>query len=132
MSRDEVKRVLAWLSEEENRESLELVLRQLQYLLRHGRFRQVRGLLHFGLTDPYMMGKLLSLLSIFYPFYGKELMLYPVFEKDCFSGDLHIRGYIRLWHVLVAAVKLLLNRQLRSIILGGDKNDGEQQCEEPD
>ncbi len=132
MSRDEVKRVLAWLSEEENRESLELVFRQLRYLLKHGRFRKLCGLVRFGLSDPYMMGRLLSLLSIFYPVYGKELALYPVFEEDCFSGDLHIRGYIRLWHVLVAAVKLFMNRQLRSIILGGDKNDGEQQCEEPD
>ena len=132
MSRTELKRVARWLSEAENRESLQLVLRETGYLLRHGRFRRLYGSLRFGLSDPYLMGRLLSLLSIFYPVYGRELALYPEFEKDCFAGELHVRGHIRLWHVLVAAVRLLLNRQIRALLLGGDKEDGKQQCDESD
>lgn len=132
MSRTELKRIARWLSEEENRESLQLVLRETGYLLRHGRFRKLYGSLHFGLSDPYLMGKLLSLLSIFYPVYGGELALYPEFEQDCFDGELHVRGYIRLWHVLMTAIRLLLNRQIRTLLLGGDKEDGKQQCDESD
>lgn len=132
MSRTELKRIARWLSEEENRESLQLVLREAAYLLKHGRFRRLYGKLHFGLSDPYLMGKLLSLLSIFYPVYGRELALYPEFERDCFDGELHVRGHIRLWHVLMAAIRLLLNRQLRTLLLGGDKEDGKQQCDESD
>lgn len=132
MSRTELKRVARWLSEAENRESLQLVLRETGYLLRHGRFRRLYGSLRFGLSDPYLMGRLLSLLSIFYPVYGRELALYPEFEKDCFAGELHVRGHIRLWHVLVAAIRLLLNRQIRALLLGGDKEDGKQQCDESD
>ena len=132
MSRIELKRVARWLSEAENRESLQLVLRETGYLLRHGRFRRLYGSLRFGLSDPYLMGRLLSLLSIFYPVYGRELALYPEFEKDCFAGELHVRGHIRLWHVLVAAIRLLLNRQIRALLLGGDKEDGKQQCDESD
>ncbi len=132
MSRTELKRVARWLSEAENRESLQLVLRETGYLLRHGRFRRLYGSLRFGLSDPYLMGRLLSLLSIFYPVYGRELALYPEFEKDCFAGELHVRGHIRLWHVLMAAIRLLLNRQIRALLLGGDKEDGKQQCDESD
>ena len=132
MSRTELKRVARWLSEAENRESLQLVLREAGYLLRHGRFRRLYGSLRFGLSDPYLMGRLLSLLSIFYPVYGRELALYPEFEKDCFAGELHVRGHIRLWHVLMAAIRLLLNRQIRALLLGGDKEDGKQQCDESD
>lgn len=132
MSRTELKRVARWLSEAENRESLQLVLRETGYLLRHGRFRRLYGSLRFGLSDPYLMGRLLSLLSIFYPVYGRELALYPEFEKDCFAGELHVRGHIRLWHVLVAVIRLLLNRQIRALLLGGDKEDGKQQCDESD
>lgn len=132
MSRTELKRVARWLSEAENRESLQLVLRETGYLLRHGRFRRLYGSLRFGLSDPYLMGRLLSLLSIFYPVYGRELALYPEFEKGCFAGELHVRGHIRLWHVLVAAIRLLLNRQIRALLLGGDKEDGKQQCDESD
>ncbi len=132
MSRAKLKRVARWLSEEENRDSLQLVLRETGYLLRHGRFRAIYGSLRFGLSDPYLMGKLLSLLSIFYPVYGKDLALYPEFEKDCFDGELHVRGYIRLWHVLVVLIRLLLNRQIRTLLLGGEKEDGKQQCDESD
>lgn len=132
MSRAKLKQVARWLSEAENRESLQLVLQQAGYLLRHGRFRRLYGSLRFGLSDSYLMGKLLSLLSIFYPAYGRELALYPEFEHDCFDGELHVRGYIRLWHVLMVVIRLLLNRQIRTLLLGGDKEDGEQQCDESD
>ena len=61
-SRDGVKR-LRLLLLEENREALLKILRKLRSLLRHWRIRRLRGEIIFGMEDPYLLGKLLELLS---------------------------------------------------------------------
>ena len=34
------------------------------------------------MEDPYLMGKILTVLAVFYPLYGKTFVLTPVFDEN--------------------------------------------------
>lgn len=126
-SRDGVKR-LRLLLLEENREALLKILRKLRSLLRHWRIRRLRGEIIFGMEDPYLLGKLLELLSFFYPLYGRELSLEPHFGEKRLEGWIHGRGHIRLIHLVLLGIPLLMDRRIRRLVsgAGGEREKREE------
>ena len=126
-SRDGLKR-LRLLLLEENREALLKILRKLRSLLRHWRIRRLRGEIIFGMEDPYLLGKLLELLSFFYPLYGRELSLEPHFGEKRLEGWIHGRGHIRLIHLVLLGIPLLMDRRIRGLIsgAGGEREKREE------
>lgn len=126
-SRDGLKR-LRLLLLEENREALLKILRKLRSLLRHWGIRRLRGEIIFGMEDPYLLGKLLELLSFFYPLYGRELSLEPHFGEKRLEGWIHGRGHIRLIHLVLLGIPLLMDRRIRGLIsgAGGEREKREE------
>ena len=126
-SRDGLKR-LRLLLLEENREALLKILRKLRSLLRHWRIRRLRGEIIFGMEDPYLLGKLLELLSFFYPLYGRELSLEPHFGEKRLEGWIYGRGHIRLIHLVLLGIPLLMDRRIRRLVsgAGGEKEKREE------
>lgn len=126
-SRDGLKR-LRLLLLEENREALLKILRKLRSLLRHWGIRRLRGEIIFGLEDPYLLGKLLELLSFFYPLYGRELSLEPHFGEKRLEGWIYGRGHIRLIHLVLLGIPLLMDRRIRGLIsgAGGEREKREE------
>ncbi len=128
-SRDGIKR-LRLLLLEENREALLKILRKLRSLLRHWRIRRLRGEIIFGMEDPYLLGKLLELLSFFYPLYGRELSLEPHFGEKRLEGRIHGRGHIRLIHLVLLGIPLLMDRRIRRLVSGAggerEKREGKE------
>ena len=126
-SRDGLKR-LRLLLLEENREVLLKILRKLRSLLRHWRIRRLRGEIIFGMEDPYLLGKLLELLSFFYPLYGRELSLEPHFGEKRLEGWIYGRGHIRLIHLVLLGIPLLMDRRIRGLIsgAGGEREKREE------
>lgn len=126
-SRDGLKR-LRLLLLEENREALLKILRKLRSLLRHWGIRRLRGEIIFGMEDPYLLGKLLELLSFFYPLYGRELSLEPHFGEKHLEGWIYGRGHIRLIHLVLLGIPLLMDRRIRRLIsgAGGEREKREE------
>lgn len=126
-SRDGLKR-LRLLLLEENREALLKILRKLRSLLRHWGIRRLRGEIIFGMEDPYLLGKLLELLSFFYPLYGRELSLEPHFGEKRLEGWIYGRGHIRLIHLVLLGIPLLMDRRIRGLIsgAGGEREKREE------
>ena len=126
-SRDGFKR-LRLLLLEENREALLKILRKLRSLLRHWGIRRLRGEIIFGMEDPYLLGKLLELLSFFYPLYGRELSLEPHFGEKRLEGWIYGRGHIRLIHLVLLGIPLLMDRRIRRLIsgAGGEREKREE------
>ena len=126
-SRDGLKR-LRLLLLEENREALLKILRKLRSLLRHWGIRRLRGEIIFGMEDPYLLGKLLELLSFFYPLYGRELSLEPHFGEKRLEGWIYGRGHIRLIHLVLLGIPLLIDRRIRGLIsgAGGEREKREE------
>ncbi len=121
---DRIKRICekasslrAAVDDEENQKAFRLLISRVKYLLHHLRFRKFEGRLRFGFDDPAMMGRILGVLSLFYPLYGESFTLTPVFDHTVFEGEIALKGHVRLIHILIAAIQLMMNKKIRGLVL---------------
>ena len=105
------------VEDEENQKAFRLLISRVKYLLHHLRFRKFEGRLRFGFDDPAMMGRILGVLSLFYPLYGESFTLTPVFDHTVFEGEIALKGHVRLIHILIAAIQLMMNKKIRGLVL---------------
>ena len=70
--------------------------------------KKISGDVTFDFEDPSLTGKLFGAICMFYPLLSETMRVTPDFTKQILEGDLHIKGHIRVIHVVTAAVKLLL------------------------
>lgn len=114
-----------WLEDERNHDALRMTWKQLCYLLRHLRFRRLRGELSLGVEEPAQMGQLLSLLAILYPLYAERVAVEAVFDENVLEGELSFCGHFRLVHLVWALLCLYVYRPTRRWLrmLMGEKND---------
>lgn len=105
------------VEDEENQKAFHLLISRVKYLLHHLRFRKFEGRLKFGFDDPAMMGRILGVLSLFYPLYGESFTLTPVFDHAVFEGEIALKGHVRLIHILIAAIQLMMNKKIRGLVL---------------
>ena len=105
------------VDDEENQKAFRLLISRVKYLLHHLRFRKFEGRLRFGFDDPAMMGRILGVLSLFYPLYGESFTLTPVFDHAVFEGEIALKGHVRLIHILIAAIQLMMNKKIRGLVL---------------
>ena len=105
------------VDDEENQKAFRLLISRVKYLLHHLRFRKFEGRLRFGFDDPAMMGRILGVLSLFYPLYGESFTITPVFDHAVFEGEIALKGHVRLIHILIAAIQLLMNKKIRGLVL---------------
>lgn len=121
---DRIKRICEKLSalreaveDEENQKAFRLLLSRVKYLLHHLCFRRFEGRLVFGFDDPAMMGRILGVLSLFYPLYGESFTITPVFDHTLFEGEIALKGHVRLIHILIAGIQLMMNKKIRGLVL---------------
>lgn len=121
---DRIKKICEKLSalreaveDEENQKAFRLLLSRVKYLLHHLRFRRFEGRLVFGFDDPAMMGRILGVLSLFYPLYGESFTITPAFDHMAFEGEIALKGHVRLIHILIAGIQLMMNKKIRGLVL---------------
>ena len=105
------------VEDEENQKVFRLLLTRVKYLLHHLRFRKFEGRLTFGFDDPATVGRMLGVLSLFYPLYGENFTITPVFDHSVFEGEIALKGHVRLIHILIAAIQLMMNKKIRGLVL---------------
>ena len=98
------------------REVLELLWGYAKKLARHFRPRKIRGFLKFGTGDPALTGELTGILYLLLPVSAKDFSLEPEFHEAALEADLTAWGRIRGIHLLVTAVEIFRNKQLKKII----------------
>ena len=106
------------VEDEENQKAVRLLLSRVKYLLHHLRFRRFEGRLAFGFEDPATVGRMLAVLSLFYPLYGECFTITPVFDHTLFEGEIALKGHVRLIHILIAGIQLMMNKKIRGLVLG--------------
>lgn len=114
---EKVSLLRAVVEDEENQKAFRLLLSRVKYLLHHLRFRRFEGRLVFGFDDPAMMGRILGVLSLFYPLYGESFTITPAFDHTLFEGEIALKGHVRLIHILIAAIQLMMNKKIRGLVL---------------
>ena len=105
------------VEDEENQKAVRLLLSRVKYLLHHLRFRKFEGRLTFGFEDPAMVGRMLAVLSLFYPLYEECFTITPVFDHTLFEGEIALKGHVRLIHILIAGIQLMMNKKIRGLVL---------------
>ena len=90
------------------------ILQLLKYVLPY----KIKGELVFATGNAYSLGRALSVLSIIYPLYAKNLNIHADFEADRFRLDGHIllKGRIRLVRLLFIAVRLWFSGKLKLVL----------------
>lgn len=114
---EKVSSLRAAVEDEENQKAFRLLISRVKYLLHHLRFRKFEGWLTFGFDDPAMMGRILGVLSLFYPLYGESFTITPVFDHTLFEGEIALKGHVRLIHILIAGIQLMMNKKIRGLVL---------------
>lgn len=69
-----------------------------------------------GTGDPAGTGQLLSVYGMFYPFIGNHVFIQSDFENQVVEGDLYIKGRIRVFVLLMAALKLYMNKDIKHLL----------------
>ena len=105
------------VEDEENQKAVRLLISRVKYLLHHLRFRKFEGRLAFGFEDPATVGRMLAVLSLFYPLYGECFTITPVFDHTLFEGEIALKGHVRLIHILIAGIQLMMNKKIRGLVL---------------
>jgi len=78
----EIKKKIRMLTQEETKEMLILVFRQILYLLHHARIRNWKGELYLSMEDPYTLGQVLQGIALISPFLGDSFHVYPEFDDS--------------------------------------------------
>ena len=111
------EKLVSWIEDEANQESVKLVVRQLRKIIRHLLPRKGHGRVTFGFgEDPYLTGKVLTAIAPFYPLYGEYLELYPDFERRIFEAEGTGNGHIRIGVIIGYAIRLLFDSNIRKNI----------------
>ena len=105
------------VEDEENQKAVRLLLSRVKYLLHHFRFRKFEGRLAFGFEDPATVGRMLAVLSLFYPLYVECFTITPAFDHTLFEGEITLKGHVRLIHILIAGIQLMMNKKIRGLVL---------------
>lgn len=108
--------VRSWIQNEENKQMLRLVKRQVFGIVRHIFPGKISGRIKFGFDDPFKTGQLLTYISPFYGLYAKKLEVIPVFEEPVLEGNIRLKGRVRIGTILAKIVRLLFNKNIRKTI----------------
>lgn len=111
--KEEVKRIL---SKPETKKALAFVWDKLKGLLKHILPRKIKGYAAFGADDPATTGQVLGVLSVVYARTGQLLEIRPNFQEKQLECDVELIGRVQVFTLLVIAVKVFLNQELRQLI----------------
>lgn len=96
--------------------SRSLLRKQLTYLIRHTKPKKLSGYLRFGFEDPSATGYAMAVYGILYPIWSPGLSVEPDFERQVLDCHILIKGKIRVWHFVRAALRMFVSGDVRLVI----------------
>jgi hypothetical protein len=87
-------------------------------LLHHILPRKIMAKITYGTDDPALTGQLLGFVSIIPFIYRYQIQIQPDFQSETYylKGNLEIKGKIRMIHFVIAAIRLLRDKNIRTLI----------------
>lgn len=102
-------------NDERYQASKQLLISRIFRLLNEIRPRRGHGELRLGLGDPYGTGQAMQAAAFLYPLYGGVIDVIPDFDRSIIDGEAEIRGRIRLIIPAEAALRIFLDKGLKSM-----------------
>lgn len=111
--KDKKDKVLEFLGDELHQNAWKNAKREAVRLLKYLKPRKIKGRVHFGFSDPYLTGKTLAVLSMWYPFYADTVSLEPDFEESVLEGELRIKGCVRGFYFFFPVLNMIRSKEIR-------------------
>ena len=105
-----------YLHSEQFRDAFRVIKEQGIPLLRHVLPGKAEGTVEFGMEDPADTGELLGAAAMFFALIPEELRIIPDFTQKKLEADVTLRGHIILLPVLIRALRILLNKNVKTLI----------------
>lgn len=113
-----VVKVKEIVTDTKNQYAVKRLWEELLYLLKHFGFRKIHTELTFALADPALTGQVLGVLCMMPFLYQYDFHIFPDFESESYyiRGSYDVKGRIRLIFLLVTAIRLLADKDIRSFL----------------
>lgn len=113
-----VVKVKEIVTDTKNQYAVRRLWEELLYLLKHFGFRKIHTELTFALADPALTGQVLGVLSMMPFLYQYDFHIFPDFESESYyiRGSYDVKGRIQLIFLLVTAIRLLADKDIRSFL----------------
>ena len=116
---DDIKTKLLALAEfidsREFKDNFAFVKVQLGRLFKHIMPLKHRIKLEFGTGSPDTTGEILGALAVIMALTGMNIQVMPDFDNAIFRGEIYMKGRIRLFNILIIALKVYFNKELRIV-----------------
>lgn len=77
--------------------------------------KKFRVNLHLGFDDPYILGEIMSVWGMLYPFHEGRINIDPDFDHKIIEADFFIKGHISLFVFIRAALIILFDKNIRKL-----------------
>lgn len=111
---DKIRNIKDFLMEETHIQALLRVKKELVFFITKIKPDKIKGYIRLGLEDPYNTGRALAVFSVFYPFYGEDIQIYPEFEREIIEGDVFFKGRIHLMHLLLVIGRSYFDKNVKT------------------
>ena len=116
--KDFVTKLKEIVADTKNQYAVRRLWEELLYLLKHFGFRKIHTELTFALADPAFTGQVLGVLCMIPFLYQFDFHIFPDFESESYyiRGSYDVKGRIQLIFLLVTAIRLLADKDIRSFL----------------
>ncbi|MDO4478347.1 MAG: hypothetical protein Q4B73_04800 [Lachnospiraceae bacterium] len=111
-----IKTIIGFLRDERTRRCIKYLLQKAKRLFKHIWPKRLKGYIRFGFDDPYQTGLVLAGVEPFFPIWGRNLDLYPVFDQAVLEGEINAKGRIFIIFVLIQGFGLWRNKDVRFVM----------------
>lgn len=105
-----------FISDDNTKEAFGFLKKETLILLKHIRPRRIKGYVHFGFDDPSYTGNLLGLIYMILRGSPKEFRINPDFENKVFDGEIHAKGRVQCYLLLIIGIRLYKNDNLKLLL----------------
>lgn len=105
-----------FISDDNTKEAFSFLKEEALVLLKHIRPRRIKGYVHFGFDDPSYTGKLLGLIYMILRGSPKEFRINADFENQVFDGEIHAKGRVQCYLLLIVGIRLYKNDNLKLLL----------------
>jgi hypothetical protein len=111
-----------YVNKKSTKKAIKMVFVNGLWVLKHICPKKYHGNVEFGMDDPAMTGDICAAISPWYPIIADYLKITPNFEPGLsVSGNVFLKGRIRLWGILIRALKVYRNKNVRKVLREAEK-----------
>lgn len=104
------------INDEENKELVRLIKKELKELIREITPVKYDVNVRYGCEEPYMTGRILGVIAVIYGITGVQFNITPEFEQKVLEGDIYMKGRVRIYRLLLIALRIYKNNRFRKLV----------------